>query len=192
VSGEWAVIPGALIVAVWRLYDLGLVTRNKHQVTDEAGATVLSLLLLVFTAASFIYGFPRPAQIRVDPQPELGIDPLLFPVEGDSKKGIQRVILIQLYIALSNTANRKAIVSAITLEALLDAAGEPVGLAFGSKVERNTYTALTRWIDEDELVSGKYMAMTRDQIREEAPGPYVLLPSDAVTLRYRLVRPLDA
>jgi hypothetical protein len=87
-----------------------------------------------FTASVFVIAFatllaalPAPAQLWIERQHELGIDDVLFFIYDEPPLGATpRDILFQVHIAVANMGGRKAVLSSLTIDRILDADGNPI------------------------------------------------------------------
>lgn len=150
--------------------------------TADFGALALDLVILFITATTLHLAIPDPARIWLDRQGELGIDDLIFYVEGDSAEGLPRDVLLQLHVAVSNVGGRKAVLSMLELVAFLDSRKHQVEMGL-VPVRAMGYSTRHHWVDKTAVLRGQQNDLERFTIREEDPGPFVLAPDDVITLR---------
>jgi hypothetical protein len=157
---------------------LALISALRGHV-DWAGFQV-SLSVLVIAGASLLATLPTPAKLWIERQHELGIDDVIFYIYDEPEMGrIPRDILFQVHVAVANVGGRKAILSALRIEALLDADGRKIEIpAFILPVLAQRVRQGGGWrIVDDVMHKHSYM--------DFMPGPYLLEPDDVITMRLR-------
>lgn len=151
----------------------------------DFGTLVLNLVILFITATTLHFTIPEQARLWVDRQGELGIDDLLFYVEGDSAQGLPRDVLLQLHVAVSNVGGRKAVLSRLELTEFLDENRRSV--AIGMALVRGVQcTIRDHKVTAIAVLQDQHNNLERFSTSEEFPGPFVLAPDDVITLRLRV------
>src|SRR5215213_2001700 len=143
---------------------------NPDRASDsDLGGLILNIVLLLITATTLHFTIPDPARIWLERQAELGLSDLLFFIVGDSAQGRPRDILLQLHVAVSNIGGRKAVLSKVELDALLDRDGDPVDLRF-ERVGGTQYSTKNRWVEMFARPGGQWIGAERFTIRDERPA----------------------
>jgi hypothetical protein len=147
--------------------------------TDVAN-WVLSAVILLTTGLTYLWVLPQPGRLLVVRQDELDVSDLIFFVH----ESVPRDYLLQLHVAVCNVGGRKAVLSSLRLNALLDAAGHAVqGLEFPGWLNAEEYVQIMRRRIENQ--------MRREPYSETRSGPWVLESDDVITLRFRSRQGID-
>jgi hypothetical protein len=155
---------------------------------EEAATVVLSVPVLLISAAALWLALPNPARLIVIRQDEPELDDLLFflaPLEPGGPEEIPRDYLLQLHVAVCNVGGRKAVVSAIKLKGFFTVEGRPTTLPDAPPV-----VAGHQRVERSGLVIAERV-MERRIEADTIPPPYVLEADDVVTLRFRMRRGID-
>jgi hypothetical protein len=140
-----------------------------------------------FTIAVFAIAFatllatlPAPAQLWIERQHELGVDDVIFYIYNEPPVGqVPRDILFQVHIAVANMGGRKAVLSVLRVDAILDSSGSAFELPeFNLPVNAQRVQQGAGWRIVDNV-------MHKHNYLEFIPGPYVLDPDDVITMRLR-------
>ncbi len=139
--------------------------------------TVFNVAVLLITARSLEFAIPSPARLAIARQDELGYDDLIFYVY-DGEPEVPRNINLQLHVAVANVGGRRGVLSALVLDAFLDAHGDTVPLIaepLFSPPSAHMY-----------LVRDWWQGIQRSDLREQVRPPFTLQPDDVVPLRFRI------
>jgi hypothetical protein len=152
--------------------------------TDLAAA-VLSAGVLVVALLTLFFVVPKPAELWLERQDELGLTDLIFyiypqPAPADAPR-VPRDFLLQLHVAVSNVGGRKAVLSALKLNKFVDQNGDAVQLP---------EVPLPLSAAQVDQKSGWVNHQRHSQLLLVLP-PYVLEPDDVITLRFRCRRGID-
>jgi hypothetical protein len=154
---------------------------------EEIATVVLSVPVLMLSAATLWLALPRPARLILIRQDELELDDLIFflyPL-GSAAKAIPRDYLLQLHVAVCNVGDRKAVISAIRLKGFFTEDGTRAALPDAPQV-----LAGHQWVQRSGwVIAGQ--GMTHRMEANSVPPPYVLEPDDVVTVRFRTRRGID-
>jgi hypothetical protein len=168
--------PSIVIAALLVILAIPLTTVGR---IDLAGLSV-SLAVFAIAAASLFVASPLPAKLWIERQDELNFDDVIFYLYDEPDFGkVPRDFLIQVHVAVANVGGRKAVLSALCIEALLDSNGKEVripGLALPLVAQRVQQGSGWRIMDN---VIHKHLS------QEYIVGPYVLEPDDVITMRLR-------
>jgi hypothetical protein len=151
----------------------------------DAAATVLSAAGLVVALITLSFVVPKPAELWVGRQDELGLDDLIFYIyPHPAPPGAQQVprdYLLQLHVAVANIGGRKAVLSSLRLDEFFDAKGQAVCLPeLPIPLQAMQVDQRSGWINRER----------HSQLLHVLP-PYLLEPDDVITLRFRARQGLD-
>jgi len=167
----------ALLVAATQSAVSGHVGWSSFQVT---------IAVLAIAAATLLATLPMPAKLWVERQYELGVDDVIFYLYDEPFVGeVPRDILFQVHVAVANLGGRKAVLSALRIEALLDGAGSEIpipGLEFPILAQRVQQGG--GWRIEDRV-------MHHYNYLDFIPGPHILEPDEVITMRLRFRPGID-
>ena len=152
---------------------------------QEVATVALSIPILIITVLTLRYTIPQHAKVAVDRLTEAGLTDLIFfiyPQPNPNDEAQQPVdYLFQLHVAVSNVGERKAIISAISVEGFRNGEGEAVHLPDAPEVIGGM-----RWVQQSGWVNHQ---MHFQNISD--PPPYVLDRDDAIVIRFRVRRGID-
>jgi len=151
--------------------------RTGH--VDWAGFQV-TISVLGIAVATLFATLPMPARLWIERQYELEVDDVIFYLYDEPGLGqVPRDILFQVHVAVANVGGRKAVLSAVRIEALLDGKGREIQIPeFPLPVLAQRVQQGGGWRITDNV-------MHTHSFLEFLPGPYVLERDDVVTMRLR-------
>lgn len=142
---------------------------------------VLDVMPVGLALVTLYYVIPKRASITVERQEELEISDLIFFLYQEDDRRIPRDYMFQLHVAVANLGGRKAIVSKVRLQELLDSEEHVVSLPGCPKTfNAAEYHARSGYRNGDWFFENV-----------NVPGPWLLDPGDVITLRFRIRRGID-
>jgi hypothetical protein len=163
---------------------ISLVSATSGHV-DWAGYQ-FTIAVFAIAFATLLATLPAPAQLWIERQHELGIDDVIFYIYDEPPLGqVPRDILFQVHIAVANMGGRKAVLSVLRVDAILDGSGKALELPeFNLPVNAQRVQQGAGWRIVDNV-------MHKHNYLEFIPGPYVLDPDDVITMRLRARHGID-
>src|SRR2546428_11901101 len=105
---------------------LGISVRSAQSAHMDWAGYQLTGAVVSLAFATLLATLPSPAQLWIERQHELGVDDVIFYIYDEHPVGqVPRDILFQVHIAVANMGGRKAVLSVLQVEAVLDGAGKP-------------------------------------------------------------------
>jgi hypothetical protein len=170
-------VPPLLVVGVLAASIIAIV--YSASTGEEIATVVLSVPVLVLSAATLWLALPKRARVIVIRQDELELDDLIFflyPLGSDSQ-ALPVDYLLQLHVAVCNVGDRKAVVSAIRLKGFFAEDGSPSALPDAPSV-----VAGAQWVQRSGWVIAEQV-MERRAEANSVPPPYVLERDDVILTR---------
>jgi hypothetical protein len=118
-----------LLLAAGFVVAIGLAIFLAAENHLDQAAFVLSIAVLMAATATLAATWAQPGRLIVEPQRELVADDLIFfsyPEAQVAGGFLPRDYLLQAHLAVANIGQRTAVLSGLTLDAYLDAAGEVI------------------------------------------------------------------
>ncbi len=136
--------------------------------------------VFAIASATLLAALPAPAQLWIERQHELGVDDVLFFIYQEPPVGATpRDILFQVHVAVANMGGRKAVLSYLKIDRILDTHGNPIEMPnFSLPIQAQRVQQGGGWRTVNNL-------MSTHRYLEYMPGPYVLDPDDVITMRLR-------
>lgn len=169
------VVTGAAAIAI-----VSVVTTR-----EELAATALTLPTLIIAAFTLVLTVPKAARLRLIRPDELGLSDLIFYVvpkpAQPGERQVPRDFLLQLVVVICNVGDRKAVLSAVTLDGFIGRSGNVVRLP-----DLPETLNAERWEQQFGWLNGRQVWQN-----VSFPPPYVLERDDVLTLRFRARRGVD-
>lgn len=153
---------------------------THHEVTS----TVLNILILFVATLTLGFTIPKRAKINVDRFAELKPTDLIFsihPQQNRENKQQPTEYLFQLQVAVSNTGDRKAVLTVIQIEGFRNNKGETIHLPDAQQTIGGM-----NWLQESGWVNSQrhFQNITN-------PPPYILAADEVIVIRFRVRRGID-
>ncbi len=171
------VLAAAIVIVALVVF---VVAGESLQRSDAPGLVIAGAGLGV-ALVTLWFVVPTPARVIVDRQDELQLTDLIFYLYEDGALGkVPRAILLQLHMAVANVGGRKAVVSRVRIDRLVNDEGEEVVLpGVPQQIRAAEYRQRTGWRNHERYFEN-----------ETSGGPWVLASDDVITLRFRFRRGL--
>lgn len=152
---------------------------------SDWAVVMLTAILLFVTTLTYWLVTPRPAELLVVRPDELGVADLIFSLRPQDGHGqVPHDVLLQLHVAVINVGGRKALLSTMHLEGLINANGQTRMLpGFPSELAAQLYTQTAK----RRSASGMQIEVES----ETASLPLLIDPEEVVILRFRSRRGID-
>jgi hypothetical protein len=146
---------------------------------DWAGF-LINFAVLAIAFAALLATLPTPATLWIERQYELEISDVIFYLYDEANVGkVPRDIVFQIHVSVANVGGRKAVLSALRFEAVLDRDGSEI------RIPGFTLPVLAQRVQQGGGFRIEDNVIHHHRFQDFIQAPYVLEPDDVITMRLR-------